>query len=217
MTSLLPTVDPQARILTISDYADPPPFWVRRLAAIIPSFSHVTLAPEQPGRRNLWAAAFDDHVRLADGPILLLAYGAACHAAQWWAALSPRHYVERIAAAAFVRPTDHGASEEYAAPNTRPAFPVVVVDDAKDDARDAVRSRRFSRRFRHNFLDLAHPDLTALTHSLGRGGREQLLFEVLAAITIEPESAVVEPVNTRAVMPVGAFQSREGRPTRLTG
>ena len=189
------------QILTVCDRADPPPFWVRRLAAVIPSYSHVELAPAVPERRNLWAARLDEAVRGAGHPVLLIASGISCFAAAWWARLSPASYVERVAGAVLVRPLGAHLPDTggFASPNVRFPFPTVVVDDRLDDARCAARARRLARNWGTGFLDLAAPDLRALVPEEHAGHfREQLVLTLLGAVTS------VQPVPLPVPMPAGA-------------
>jgi predicted alpha/beta hydrolase family esterase len=62
--------------------------------------------------------------------VLLVAEGAGCFAAAWWARLSPADYVGRVAGALFFEP---GAKDEarFASPRVALPFPSVVVGDAE--------------------------------------------------------------------------------------
>jgi predicted alpha/beta hydrolase family esterase len=203
----MPTLSPNTapiQILTVCDRADPPPFWVRRLAAVIPSYSHVELAPAAPERRNLWAARLDEAVRGAGHPVLLIASGISCFAAAWWARLSPACYLERVAGAVLVRPLGERVSQaspdlgSFASPNTRFPFPTVVVDDRLDNARCAARARRLARSWATGFLDLAAPDLRALVAEEHAGNfREQLVLALLDAVTVA-QPAPLRPLHAAA-------------------
>ena len=88
------------------------------------------------GGRNLWAARLDEAVRLAERPVVLVAYGVSCFAVAWWARLSPTTYVEKVAGAVFVRPLEHVASPEqrFDGPKIRMAFPSVLADTGAEAA-----------------------------------------------------------------------------------
>lgn len=178
------------QVVAIADKADPPPFWVRRLAAAIPGQSHVELAPQAPGRRNLWAAQLDEIVRRADRPVLLLAYGISCFAVGWWARLSPAAYVDPVGAAVLVRPLTAElargrARREPTGPNTPFPFTTVVIDDSADDARSAVHARELARGWGSGFVDLAHPDLVPLMPSLRTTGTRERLVRALLGVVAE--------------------------------
>ncbi|MBO9622303.1 MAG: alpha/beta hydrolase [Sphingomonas sp.] len=94
--------------------------------------AHVPLLARTRAERNLLGAKLDAAVTQADRAVLLLAQGAGCHAAAWWARLSPASYVSRVAGAILFQPMDAEAdeaelSETFASPRIRLPFPSVVV------------------------------------------------------------------------------------------
>ena len=107
--------------------------------------------PVDARSRNIWAARLDDLVTTQRNPVMLLASGAGCHAAAWWARLSPRDYVDRIAGAMFFAPPQ---SAGFESPSTRLPFPSILIGAGHDDGaralanawgsriRDAHRARR---------------------------------------------------------------------------
>lgn len=128
--------------------------------------AHVELSTATSQARNASAARLDDAVLQADRPVLLLAEGAACFAAAWWARLSPTPYVSRVAGALLFRPTANGGVDEsFASPRIQLPFPSLLVDDraaldhahalAGDwgsgltDARDVQRGRGRASPWRH--------------------------------------------------------------------
>jgi uncharacterized protein len=123
-------------ILTLSDSGDSPPpgafGWARSAA-----YAHIELAPHGHAR-NLWAAKLDEAVRLAERPVVIVAFGVSCFALAWWARLTPASYLEHVAGALMIAPL--GASviargaENFAAPDTRFSFPSLVIE-ADTDAR----------------------------------------------------------------------------------
>jgi uncharacterized protein len=100
--------------------------------------AHVELWSDTAQARNASAGRLDDAILQSDKPVLLLAEGAACFAAVWWARLSPTSYVERVAGALLFRPMVTGGDprEAFASPRVRLPFPTLLVDEriALDDA-----------------------------------------------------------------------------------
>jgi hypothetical protein len=89
------------------------------------------------GGRNLWAARLDEAVRLAERPVVIVAYGVSCFAVAWWARLSPTTYVEKVAGAVFVRPLGNGtvsAEQRFDGPKIRMAFPSILADTGAEAA-----------------------------------------------------------------------------------
>lgn len=86
--------------------------------------------------RNLLAARLDQAVTGADRAVLLLAEGAGCLAAAWWARLSPEAYVSRVKGALFFAPSEDAPA--FASPRIRLPFPSILLDDS---GRDAARLR----------------------------------------------------------------------------
>jgi uncharacterized protein len=101
--------------------------------------AHVELSSATAQGRNASAARLDDAVLQAERPVLLVAEGAACFAAAWWARLSPTPYVARVAGALLFRPMLTGGDPRaaFASPEVRLPFPSLLVDDAAalDEAR----------------------------------------------------------------------------------
>jgi predicted alpha/beta hydrolase family esterase len=93
--------------------------------------THVALSSATAQARNASAARLDDAVLQADKPVLLLAEGAACFAAAWWARLSPAPYVARVAGALLFRPLVEGGDTHaaFASPKVRLPFPSLLIDE----------------------------------------------------------------------------------------
>ncbi|WP_152997761.1 alpha/beta hydrolase [Sphingomonas sp. HT-1] len=97
--------------------------------------------PADAGRqRSLWAAKLDHAVMGAQRPVLLVASGRSCFAATWWARLSPRDYIDRVAGALFVDPleADGASAALFASPRTRLPFPSLLLSGERADG-EAVR------------------------------------------------------------------------------
>lgn len=107
--------------------------------------------------RNLLGTRLDRAVNEADRAVLLLAEGAGCLAAAWWARLSPAAYVSKVKGAVFFRPDDRAAAV-FASPKIRLPFPSIVLDDAAE----------------------LSPELRALAESWGSGTDEAAGEGVLA-------------------------------------
>lgn len=93
--------------------------------------------------RTLWAARLDDAVTRADKAVLLVAEGASCFAAAWWARLTPAHYVEKVAGALMFMPGDSselsGRQRDWESPKLKLPFPSIVVTDG-DPASASIRA-----------------------------------------------------------------------------
>lgn len=88
--------------------------------------------------RTLWAARLDEAVTRADKAVLLVAEGASCFAAAWWARLTPAHYVEKVAGALMFLPGGAGEvagrQRDWDSPKLHLPFPSIVVADDADCA-----------------------------------------------------------------------------------
>ncbi|UYY59595.1 alpha/beta hydrolase [Sphingomonas sp. S2-65] len=128
--------------------------------------AYVPFRADTAAERNLLGARIDAAVTQADRAVVLVAEGAACFAAAWWARLSPAAYVSRVAGALLLAPMDEehehveALRERFASPRTALPFPSVVLDAAIPR------------------LDLA-PQVRALAHGWG----SQLLDERAEADT----------------------------------
>ncbi|MGN5373725.1 alpha/beta hydrolase [Sphingomonas hankookensis] len=80
------------------------------------------------GDRNMLGARIDRFVGESEGQVILLAHGAGCRAAAWWARLSPTHYVQRVKGAILVDPEIDVAGDRFASPATRLPFRSMTVD-----------------------------------------------------------------------------------------
>jgi len=64
----------------------------------------------------------------ADRNVLLVGHGVGCLAAAWWARLSPRAYVGRVAGSLMIAPTTRGeAGSRFASPASALPFPSLVI------------------------------------------------------------------------------------------
>lgn len=112
-------------ILALSDGAPPPALQdvIERLRATL-----LPLGRETPTDRNMLGARIDRFVGDADRQVILLAHGAGCRAAAWWARLSPSHYVQRVAGAILVDPAVEDAGARFASPPTQLPFRSMTLD-----------------------------------------------------------------------------------------
>lgn len=95
-----------------------------------PGDMHVAGAGKSVSERNILAARLDRAVAEAGREVLLIAEGTTCFAAAWWARLSPRSYVERIAGALLIDPRDEDAApRHFASPRIRLPFPSLLIAD----------------------------------------------------------------------------------------
>jgi uncharacterized protein len=128
-------------VITISDGRRRPPVWKSLLG--LPRFgdADIAYAGATAPQRNLWAAQLDRAVTLAERPVLLVAHGAGCFAAAWWARLSPASYVERVGGALLFDPIGRGSADDvasrYASPPTALPFPTALIRAAPLGAAEA--------------------------------------------------------------------------------
>lgn len=137
--SIATAVVPQGfAIITIGTPSFEPPAWTTRLRWPSRGDEHVVL--DGGARRGIWAARLDAAVMRGDRGVVLVAEGIGCHAASWWARLSPASYVSRVAGALLFDPPapdapDHGA---FASPAVTLPFPSVVLAGTASPATDAT-------------------------------------------------------------------------------
>ena len=143
MTALTLAAAGPFSILTTADPRRRAPGWKALLD--LPRFgdTHVDYAADTDAQRNLWAVRMDEAVLRADKPVLLVASGASCFAAAWWARLSPADYVSRVAGALLFDPLPHGSeaglADRFASPRIALPFPSAIVGGKpKDIARIAA-------------------------------------------------------------------------------
>ncbi len=112
-------------VLALTDGPPPPALAeaIERLRATL-----LPLGRRTDGDRNILGARIDRFVGEADRQVILLAHGAGCRAAAWWARLSPSHYVQRVAGAILVDPSTGGEADRFASPATLLPFRSVTVD-----------------------------------------------------------------------------------------
>lgn len=75
--------------------------------------------------RSMTASRMDSAIAQADRAALLIADGLGCIATAWWARLSPRAYLARVAGALMIAPD--GAAGSFASPRVALPFPSIVV------------------------------------------------------------------------------------------
>ena len=115
----------QFSLVTVAEQA--PSDLLRMLGGSFQSHSHVPFRAATVMERNLMGARIDAAVTQADRAVLLVAQGAACFAAAWWARLSPSSYVSRVAGALLFAPSEDG--EHFASPEVSLPFPSMVVEN----------------------------------------------------------------------------------------
>lgn len=141
MTTAALTVPNRFSIITIAAPGVEAPAWNARLRWPSQGDQHVAL--EDGERRGIWAAQLDAAVMRADRAVVLVAEGIGCHAASWWARLSPSNYVSRLAGALLFDPPSDGARdrEAFASPAVALPFPsLVLAGDTATAPGDAIDS-----------------------------------------------------------------------------
>lgn len=132
-------------IITIAAPGGSSPIWTRRLRWPDQGDDHVALGDGE--RRGIWAARLDAAVMRADRAVVLVAEGVGCHAASWWARLSPAGYVSRVAGALLFDPPVQEPHDRaaFASPAISLPFPSLVLAGNAADAPAAAISGWGSR------------------------------------------------------------------------
>lgn len=130
--------------LSGSAHPAPPPGLLDLLGA--PFVTHVAVRAETAAQRTVTAARIDYAILEADRAVLLVAEGIGCAAAAWWARLSPRSYVDRVAGALLVSPDQTTGKASFASPRSALPFPSLVLG-----ATDAAQ--RLSREWGGRLID----------------------------------------------------------------
>lgn len=141
MSTVALTMPNRFSIITIAAPGVAAPAWNTRLLWPDRGDDHVAL--DSGERRGIWAAQLDAAVMRADRAVVLVAEGIGCHAASWWARLSPANYVQRIAGALLFDPPAAGArdDEAFASPPVALPFPSLVLSgDTATAPGDSIES-----------------------------------------------------------------------------
>lgn len=140
MSTAVLTMPNRFSIITIAAPGVDAPAWNARLRW--PSFGDEHVALDHGDRRGIWAAQLDAAVMRADRAVVLVAEGIGCHAASWWARLSPATYVARVAGALLFDPPAEGARdrEAFASPAIALPFPSLVLAGDAATPGDAIES-----------------------------------------------------------------------------
>jgi predicted alpha/beta hydrolase family esterase len=127
MSTAALTVPNRFSIITIAAPDATSPAWNARLLWPSQGDQHVTL--DGGARRSIWAAQLDAAVMRADRAVVLVTEGIGCHAASWWARLSPASYVSRVAGALLFDPPVENAPERdsFASPAIALPFPSLIL------------------------------------------------------------------------------------------
>lgn len=124
----------QFSLVTVAEQV--PSELLRMLGRPVQGYAHVPFAAGTAAERNLLGARIDAAVMQADRAVLLVAQGAACFAAAWWARLSPSSYVSRVAGALLVAPMEEERAraeamrDSFASPRTALPFPSILIENA---------------------------------------------------------------------------------------
>lgn len=177
-------------IITTSNRSSDVPIWKRLFDWPSVGDIHLDYAADTVTQRNLWAARLDEAVRHADKPVLLIASGDSCHAAAWWARLSPANYVSKVAGAMLFTPPDASdeslASNGLAAPAIKLPFPSAIVEPGARIPIEALAARWGS-----DFLD--HQDDLSAAH--GRWQQAQAALLRLTARIVDHDLRVADTLG----------------------
>lgn len=113
-------------IITVADAARPAAAWETLFGWPATGHQAVPLAVRSTADRKRWAAQLDRAIRAADRQVLLVAEGLGCAASAWWARLSPRHDVARVAGALLFAPQT-ATPDLFASPRDALPFPSLVI------------------------------------------------------------------------------------------
>ncbi len=119
---------PLPSILALTD-GPPPAAMADAMARLRATLLPIGRATEAD--RNILGAKIDRFVGDADAQVILMAHGAGCRAAAWWARLSPAHYVQRVAGAILVDPVAEAGRDRFASPSIALPFRSVTVDHSQ--------------------------------------------------------------------------------------
>lgn len=127
MTIAAALVPDRFSIITIAAPETESPAWNARLRW--PRYGDQHVALDDDARRGIWAAQLDAAVMRAERAVVLVAEGMGCHAASWWARLTPKHYVSRVAGALLFDPAEAGGGrhDAFASPAVALPFPSLVL------------------------------------------------------------------------------------------
>ncbi|MGW8191422.1 alpha/beta hydrolase [Sphingomonas hankookensis] len=120
---MVAVADTRYSVLALSDGTPPP-----ALNDVIERLRATLLPLGRENDRNMLGARIDRFVSEADRQVILLAHGAGCRAAAWWARLSPSHYVQRVAGAILVDPMVADGDSRFASPATLLPFRSMTLD-----------------------------------------------------------------------------------------
>jgi len=95
--------------------------------------AHLCADHDSQSARNILGARLDRVVSDAEARVMLIAEGAGCFAAAWWARVSGAVFYAPVADARAAR----AAASHFASPKTRLPFPSLLIDDRDvlDDGR----------------------------------------------------------------------------------
>ena len=158
-----------------------------------------------------WALQLDRAFARREQPAILVARGVACLAVAWWAQLSPRSYMTRIAGAVLVSPLSADfdqqgiAAQARLGPATRLPFPSVVVNAGYPFVEPVLA---LADSWGSCFIETAAPDDAGPSNR--RGG-----VSVAEAALIARLDALDAGEHTLAISGV-AVGGIAGRPTRVS-
>lgn len=147
--------------------------------------AHIACDGATRSARNLLGSRLDDAIAHAERPVLLLAEGAGCFAAAWWARLSPPAYVARVAGGLFLQPAEEDESlDSFASPRVALPFPSIVIGDVPG-RRQPPRLRALAQGWGSRIVSHPVADADGLfrkaRHAIGRVTAAVVAREVSAA------------------------------------
>jgi predicted alpha/beta hydrolase family esterase len=113
-------------VITVAEGTRPAAAWQTLFGWPASGHQAVPLTVRSTADRKRWAAQLDAAIRAADRQVLLVAEGLGCAASAWWARLSPRHDVARVAGALLFAPQT-ATPDLFASPRDALPFPSLVI------------------------------------------------------------------------------------------
>lgn len=182
------------RVVTITDRAGKPA-WEKMFDWPRFGDADLGLGADSAARRNIWATQLDRTVADSDRPVLLVAHGAGCFATAWWARLTPKDYVSRVAGALLFKPLEGGAAgarraRSFASPRIALPFPSIVIGNDNDQGRSAEQIRAIAESWGSRLLEDGGSD--DLLPGASKWRNAQRMIERLTASVVEQRMRAAE-------------------------
>lgn len=170
--------------------------WERDLA----NCRRVDVELQEKPIRNNWVNNLNFAIRNAEGPVILVAHGLACHAVAWWAALERPAYGDPVLGALLVAPPEidyQPLDERHAAFAPSPVgilpFRSILVGSQNDPYMSIARARRLASLWGSEFIDAGTAGHINSASDLGEWAFGKSLLSKLAKQPIEKSQDRLTP------------------------